>query len=744
MDRWHRTMNKIQLQNSTIDSASRLSEWMRMCFCCGQSLFAWFFAAIVMYSMLQSTEGLADTARQQSKTYQTAASLLALTPEQAQRAFPVRIRGVVTSQAAGLIVQDSTAGIWVYLDHPEKLRQGDEVEVEGHVSKGLFSPVVNGHTVRILGRAALPKPKNVTFKQLSTGQMDSQFVSVTGLVRSAGVGYGESQSHLFSLRIAMQDGVVNAFFPEEDAPFGEKLIGALVRIDAAAGCIKNQNRQIIAPTLSADSMRNVTVLRPPPQDLFARPLMQLGNVMQYKSGADYWHNVRVAGIVTYYNPGESLYLEEEGRALLVRTTQIDKIIPGDRVEVVGFPASQDSGPILRDAIFRRIGPGQPPQPLQVPVAALSSGRLNNVLVTVKGNLLRRVREPSGYVFLLQDKTDILLAELSHEGASDPLPDLREGSGVMISGISTLEVMGTWNYGLESAHAVRCKILVRSPSDIATIAPPTWWTIRHMLYISAALAILVIAFFAQVIRGRVEQWRLQAIHKERERLANEIHDTLAQSFAGIGFQLQAIRKVIPNELSNLTQQVDLARDLVRHSHKEARRSIEQLDPGLEERVDVLPSLGNLARGMVEGGSVNVITASTGNPRPMPPRVAVGLLRIGQEAIANAVRHADPNNLSISLHYEDKIVRLVIQDDGAGFVKSGDLLGFGLRGMRNRAAAISAKLEIESQLKLGTRVTVIASLPAVATLAGSLKRILKYVGEHTFHVQAKPQSNPNSDC
>jgi signal transduction histidine kinase len=189
---------------------------------------------------------------------------------------------------------------------------------------------------------------------------------------------------------------------------------------------------------------------------------------------------------------------------------------------------------------------------------------------------------------------------------------------------------------------------------------------------------------------------------------------------------------------------LARDLVRHSHKEARRSIEQLDPGLEERVDVLPSLGNLARGMVEGGSVNVITASTGNPRPMPPRVAVGLLRIGQEAIANAVRHADPNNLSISLHYEDKIVRLVIQDDGAGFVKSGDLLGFGLRGMRNRAAAISAKLEIESQLKLGTRVTVIASLPAVATLAGSLKRILKYVGEHTFHVQAKPQSNPNSDC
>jgi signal transduction histidine kinase len=696
-----------------------------------------FLVLSVLHSSLFSMEGRAETQPRTSDSYQTAGSLLSLTPEQAKRGFPVRIRGVVTWQVPlSLIVQDRTAGIWVYLENPADLSQGDEVEVVGHVSEGLFSPVVYGYTVHKLGHRALPKPRDVSFKQLSTGEMDCQFVSVTGLVRSAGVGYGASRLHLPSLRIALKDGVVDAILPAEDASGVGRLIGAVVRVNAAATAIKNENRQIIAPQLSVQGLHNVTVLRPPPSDLFAQSTMPLGNVMQYRSGTDYWHPVRVAGIVTYYIPGEGLYLEDDGKALFVKTRQVDRITPGDRVEVVGYPASHNSGPILEDAIFRRIGSGQPPQPKEVSVADLSTGKLNSVLVSVKGILLRRVREPASYALLLQDRTDILLAELSQTGTSDPLRGLREGSSVAISGISILEVEGTWNYGVDSAHAVRCKLLIRSPSDVKAIGPPTWWTIQHMLYVSAFLGILVIAFLVQVVRGRIEQWRLKAVHKERERLANEIHDTLAQSFAGIGFQLQAICKVIPGDMFDLRQQVDLARDLVRHSHKEARRSIEQLDPGLPDNEDLLSSLTAAARAMVEGGSVNVITGSTGSPRPIPIPVANGLMRIGREAIANAVRHADPSNLSILLHYEGKSIRLTIQDDGIGFVKSGDLLGFGLRGMRSRAADISAVLEIESQPRQGTRVVATVSLPAEATMASSLKRTLKYISEHTFHANEEP--------
>jgi signal transduction histidine kinase len=208
------------------------------------------------------------------------------------------------------------------------------------------------------------------------------------------------------------------------------------------------------------------------------------------------------------------------------------------------------------------------------------------------------------------------------------------------------------------------------------------------------------------------------------LANEVHDTLAQSFAGIGFQLQAISKAIPNEIPRLRQQVDLARTLVRHSHKEARRSIEPLDPGATE-TDLMMSLVGSARKMVEGCSVEVVTVTAGTQTLLPPRIATCLLRIGQEAIANAVRHADPTRLEILIAYEKHSVRLSIRDNGCGFVQRGDLLGFGLRGMRKRAAAISGRLEIASQPGEGTGIEVTAPLPPNLTPVVVFRRMWKHV-------------------
>jgi signal transduction histidine kinase len=278
-------------------------------------------------------------------------------------------------------------------------------------------------------------------------------------------------------------------------------------------------------------------------------------------------------------------------------------------------------------------------------------------------------------------------------------------------------------------------LLRSPDDVRVLEPASWWTTRHVLYIAGILGALVLAFLCLVVYSRVEHWRLRAIHEERERLAHEIHDTLAQSFSGIGFQLQAIRKAIPQESPSLRKQVDLACDLVRHSHKEARRSIEPLRLDPREKVDLLVSLESSARKMVEGGSVEVEATRSGSPRPISPLVADTLLRIGQESIANAVRHADPSRLQISLHWERDVVRLAVRDNGVGFVKSGGLLGFGLRGMRKRAADIGTKLETFSQPRAGTRVEVTAHVPPSKRPAALLKRSWMYLLERGFRVEAK---------
>jgi signal transduction histidine kinase len=246
---------------------------------------------------------------------------------------------------------------------------------------------------------------------------------------------------------------------------------------------------------------------------------------------------------------------------------------------------------------------------------------------------------------------------------------------------------------------------------------------------------MLLFVGLEIYSRIERWRLQAVLDERERLAHEIHDTLAQSFAGIGFQLEAIRNATPTELAGLTKQVDRARELARHSHKEARRSIESLSPEPPEQLDLLSLLETSARKMVEGGAVEVMTTSVGTPRPIPPEITASLLRIGQEAIANAIRHADPSHLEISVSYEKHVVRLVVRDNGCGFVKSGDLLGFGLRGIRKRSASISAKLEIFSQPGEGTCVEVVAPLPPDLTLFAFFQRMWRFILEGIFHVYAK---------
>jgi len=705
------------------------------------------FSLLIALTVLSLLYGghLHAEAQKLSVIYRTAASIHALSEEQAKRADPAHLRGVVTQTLSeGLTIQDQTGGIWIYLDHPEEFTPGDEIDVEGIVDPGLFAPVVKARSVHRLGRASLPRPKNVSYKQISGGNMDCQYVSVTGLVRSAGIKKGAARSQGLWLRIAMQDGTIDAMLPADEAVVIEKLIGAEVRVDATAFCSKNQKRQITTAHLSIPSLRFVTVLQTPPRDLFAIPLTPIGKLMQYQSGTDYYHRVRVAGVVTYYNPGDSLILEDGCQALLVKTGQNKDIKPGDKVEAVGFAAPQNSGPILQDAILRRIASGPPPQPTLVKISDISSGKMNNNLISVEGHLVRRVHEPFREVLLVQDEFSMLLAELSQPGVSDPFPQLREGSKIRLSGISILEVEGTWNYGLNSAYALRYKILLRSLDDIQMIEPPSWWTTRHVLYIAAALGILVLAFLAQLIVSRIEQWRLEAVLEERERLAYEIHDTLAQSFAGIAFQLQAILKAIPRNLPDLKEQVNLARELVRHSHKEARRSIEPLQPNSPQEVDPLSSLESLARNIVKGGPVNILTNRNGNLRLLSPRIADALFRIGQEAIANAVRHAEPRNLTISLCYEESSIQLIVLDDGHGFVKSGDLLGFGLRGMRKRAAVISGRLDITSRPGQGTCVIVTAPLPPVNTLFSSLRYILKFVGERIFHVQAKQQPNPDTDC
>ena len=144
------------------------------------------------------------------------------------------------------------------------------------------------------------------------------------------------------------------------------------------------------------------------------------------------------------------------------------------------------------------------------------------------------------------------------------------------------------------------ILVRSAEDVEVVAGPPWW--RPSTLILASLVALGLIFALNHLYLLAQHWRLRAVADERERLAHEIHDTLAQSFAGIGFQLQAIRNSMPRDAQVLERQVDRAMLMARTSHEEARRSIASLRPESLGHVGLLPALRECAERMVKSGNV----------------------------------------------------------------------------------------------------------------------------------------------
>jgi signal transduction histidine kinase len=227
-------------------------------------------------------------------------------------------------------------------------------------------------------------------------------------------------------------------------------------------------------------------------------------------------------------------------------------------------------------------------------------------------------------------------------------------------------------------------------------------------IFAGLATLAIFFLSQHLYSFAQHWRMRAVVEERAHLAHEMHDTLAQSFAGIGFQLQAIRNSMPPNSFALEKQVDLAMELARSSHEEVRRCIASLRPQMPGPVGLLPALRACAERMINGGGVKVETCFGGELTTIPPRIEDALFRIGREAIANSIRHAGPSIIRIRVRRHFSSVWLSVEDDGVGFATDGHGTGFGLAGMRRRAEGISATLEVRSVPGSGTRIEVRAPL------------------------------------
>ncbi|WP_104481119.1 sensor histidine kinase [Actinokineospora auranticolor] len=211
-----------------------------------------------------------------------------------------------------------------------------------------------------------------------------------------------------------------------------------------------------------------------------------------------------------------------------------------------------------------------------------------------------------------------------------------------------------------------------------------------------------------------QAREAGVLDERQRMAREIHDTLAQGLAGVLTQLQAAEQTLgdrPTSRRHLTAATNLARE----SLTEARRTVHAVEPSVLAEARLPDAISEVTKRWAEVNHVAAVLTTTGHARPLRADIEVALLRTAQEALANVAKHAKAGRVGLTLSYMEDLVTLDVRDDGVGFEPNTRRAngstdgGFGIAGMRHRVQRLAGRLDIESEPGGGTAVS--ATVPAI---------------------------------
>jgi len=410
--------------------------------------------------------------------------------------------------------------------------------------------------------------------------------------------------------------------------------------------------------------------------------------------------VTVHGVVTLVSP--TLFVQDSTGGIAIPQAHTGTPVQiGDSVEARGNVELHDFSSVLRDADVRLLWSHTPVPPVSVTASQAATGAFDAQFIETEGRLISEQRAGDKSVVLkLDEGSQSFIAITAYPSLAETLNGLKNGSRLRLRGICVTDRAYAQN---EMPFAV----LMRSAEDVQMIEPPPWWNVRHIVELIVGL--LTLSLGLQLSYTTFKRSQLRAVIEERERLGLEMHDTLAQSFAGVGFQLEALcEEARPG--SSMRAQLESTVDLVRAGHLEARRNIAALRPGNLDQMGLAKALELAAQTIIQGGPITISTSVHGEPRPMPLRISDTLFRIGQEAIANAVRHGHPRTIYLRLVYGRPSVKLTVRDDGEGFSWRQESPGFGIRGMKRRADSIDATLRVRSSPGHGTSVQVRAILPS----------------------------------
>ncbi len=717
----------------------------------------WTFLVFASVLAWQCTGVLAD-----SPTPIAIAGLIATPRSEAAKRPEVYVKGTVSLIGEGLAspekglpafssicIEDESAGIWISVSQARResvwkdsddillaLREGVAIEMRGLLAEGAFAPVILPATIKIIGVKPLPPAQDVVIERFLSGADDVRRVKASGVVQSI----ADEGGKRWLLKVETGLGHFLARLPKTDTFAPTRLLDAEVQMTGVAAVSRNWRAEFVCPRLVISHEEDVVILKEAPLDPFSAKSVPLNELDSFSPDGRPLHRRRISGVITYHQPHEFLFLQDGACAVRIEPGNDEQLKVGDRIEATGFIDTSRNVAGLSGAVLRKHGSSKLPVPIPLTMSnvvddfdLLRTGRsprlkgCDGLLVNMTGRLLSiQGPTPDGEHRLEMDCGDSVSTAVIREKPEAFLP----GTEMQLTGIASVQYAPTGqtaNY----AKPIRLDLLLRDRHDILVLKRPSWWTLSRTfaaLLAVGGVALAVLAWAVALRRTVAQQTKLlahemrtrrdaavefQASLRERTRLAANLHDTVLQTMTGIAYQIEACESEALPIAHRTTNHLETVRRMVQRGQDDLRSAVWALRAlPLKERT-FSESVRSVATQISDGHDVEVDVECSMDLPVLADFIAGNLLLVVQEAIHNAIKHADPKRIRVALTslMDGKRLRVSIDDDGIGFVfgqqPNSQLGHFGLEGMRERVERLGGTLEIKSQPASGTHI--IAEVP-----------------------------------
>lgn len=645
------------------------------------------------------------------------AEVQALADEVAQQNLPVELEAVVLyadPNRGDTVIDDGTSSCFMFIPYyimPEPGKQrpkvGDRVFFRGVSQSRGITPHVESQYWQVLGQGQIPQPQLLLADEVFSAHNDAAWIEVPAVV--IGV---ESGGIAYTLVVEVYGHIFKADIPH--APDAPQRAAALMQrpatMRAIFATVYNSQRQTVGRHFFVPSFDAIVPRNQEAKDGPAAQAIRVIDLLGRKTGTS--DLVSMEGVVTQEDD-KGFYLRDESGSTRVQFIMNEKLAAGTRVKVEGFGAIAPFRPILRATKVTRLGTQKPPTPQPMKFSYVDDSSQQMELVQLDATLLgTRVMQDE---IILQCQADNTVFEAFLPLNPNSSESFLKGDLLRLVGICEL----TTTHPLPRPEWVNgFRIRLANNHSVTLVHRAPWWNTNRLLIalgVMTGLASLGAGstlFFRRVVQKQArfigEKMSDEAVLDERDRMARDLHDTLEQQLVGVSLQLDGIDKVAKTDPSQISTRISLARKMLRHTRVEARRSVWDLRSKVLEEHGLAAALKSMVQGALLDEGPKIVLEIAETVPSLPSGTDFHLLRIAQEALANAMKHAHAKNIVISLRDLGPSLVLSIQDDGIGFAtKSQDTLmtaHFGILGIQNRVEKIGAELDICSSPGEGCQVTV----------------------------------------